>query len=197
MLLFFLFLSPNSQQQMLNNQVLESRAAGSRTEILRLTAELQSHADARDELKQKVDRSEAANSQLVVDLNLAKGDGLAHMKALQEDLERSRSADARVKAELQREGEELRKGAAEVVTLRETIAQQDGKLAEQGQQLASQVEVNHSLEEKVASLTQQFEAEQTRNKVCVVFFTVSPQNEPQCVCKCMCIGGNEGIGSPI
>lgn len=146
---------------MLNNQVLESRAAGSRTETMRLTAELQSHADARDELKQKVERLEAANSQLVVDLNLAK----AQMKALQDDLERSRSADARVKAELQREGEELRKGATDVVALRETVAQQDGKLAEQGQQLASQVQVNCSLEAKVASLTQQFEAEQARNEV--------------------------------
>ena len=152
---------------------------------MRLTAELQSHADAREELKQKVDHLEAANSKLVVDLNLAKGENMAHMKSLQEDLERSRSADARVKAELQREGEELRKGAAEVVALRETVTQQDGKLAEQGQQLASQVEVNRSLEAKVASLTQQFEAEQARNKVCVCVcaFTGSSQNDPQCVYK--------------
>ena len=132
--------------------------------------------DERSSLKQKVDSLEAAQKQLVAktqQASLEKEDSLAQIEMLRGTMEKAKSENiTQVKTELQaqysKEIEGLRQTIAqseglraEVDRLRETVAKLEGE----NKQLIPQMQKNSSLEQQVAALTQQLEAEQASKKV--------------------------------
>lgn len=132
----------------------------------RLQAQLQSMTDVckeRDMLKQEVDKLESSHTQLAAEAQQASAvseGSMAHIGALQDDLQTVRTEAAQEKAELQSqhqgEVQELRKELAEVESLRECAA----RLEERNKELTVEADKGSKMEEQVKSLTLQLEAEQ-------------------------------------
>lgn len=122
----------------------------------------------RDKLKQKVDQLESSHTQLTAkaqEASVAKEDSLTHIGALQDDLQKVRTAADQEKTELQTqhqgEVQELRKKLVDFESLTEHAAQ----LEKQNKQLTTQVDKGSKMEEQIKSLNLQLEAEQASKKV--------------------------------
>lgn len=119
-------------------------------------------------LKQEVDKLESSHTQLAAEAQQASAvseGSMAHIGALQDDLQTVRTEAAQEKAELQSqhqgEVQELRKELAEVESLRECAA----RLEERNKELTVEADKGSKMEEQVKSLTLQLEAEQASKNV--------------------------------
>lgn len=161
---------------------LQNTVQRSHTELMRLKKSLAEVHDDREAWKQKAEALEAAKTQLFAEVQKAssvKDNSLSRMEALREEFEQTRDQEiARERAELQAQHQE------EVDRLKESLAELDGlrnsvgTLEERNKELSSQVEKCSSLEQQVAALGQQLEAEQAAKKVkgCECTCMLSPHN---------------------